>query len=146
VKRTDDLPDITKLATRVAAAIDDAVGKRFSRRHRFGAGQNLCAASRHVARCCEYAYRAWDNKLDAVEVLSRAIDDLKIEIRIADLVKAWGSFGEMEAVIRLVDELGGKVGGWKKALHSKGQNAAAGSQPQRAQILSSRSASQGANA
>lgn len=141
----EELPDITKLAARVAAAIDDAVGQRFARRHRFGAGKDLTDAARHVARCCERAYRAWDDKLAQVEVLSRAVDDLKIEIRIADLVKAWGSIGEMEAIIRMVNELGGKVGGWKNTLHSKGQNAAAASQPQRAQILSSRSAPQGAN-
>jgi hypothetical protein len=141
----EELPDISKLAARVAAAIEEAVSRRFARRHRYGAGGDLRNAARHVVRCCHVAWRAWDAKREAVEVLSRAVDDLKIEISIGDLVGAWGSIREMEAVIRLVDELGSKVGGWKKTLHSKGQNAAAASLPQRAPILSSRPASQGAN-
>lgn len=141
-----ELPDIAKHAARVAAAIDDAVAKRFARAHRYGAGQDLRQAARNVARCCQVAYRAWDCKLEAIEVLSRAVDDLKMEIGIAELVGAWNSIKEMESVIRLVDELGGKVGGWKRRLQPKGQNAEAMRHPQRAPILSSRDASaSGAN-
>jgi hypothetical protein len=141
----DELPDIAKLAARVVAAIEDAV-TRFPRKFRYSAGNDLRAAARNVVRCAQAAWYARQNKAKLVFELSRAVDDLKIEINIADLVKAWGSTAELEAVGRLVRDLGQQVGGWQRNLHSTGQNAAAARQPQRAQILSSRDASMtGAN-
>ncbi len=140
-----ELPDIAKRAAHVAAAIEQAVS-RFARRHRHSAGKDLRDAARHVVRC---TYRAWHSrakKLERVHELSRAVDDLKIEINIADLVHAWGSRGELEAVSRLVHELGGRVGGWLKNLQPVGQNASGRAPAQRAPILSSRDASHaGAN-
>lgn len=140
-----ELPEIAKRAAHVAAAIEQAVS-RFARRHRHGAGEDLRSAARYVVRC---TYRAWHSrqkKLERVHELSRAVDDLKIEINIADLVHAWGSRGELEAIARLVHDLGGRVGGWLKNLQPMGQSVAAASQPQRAPILSSRNASRaGAN-
>jgi hypothetical protein len=141
----DDLPDITKLAARVVAAIETAV-TRFPRKFRYSAGGDLRAASRHVVRCAHAAWYARQRKAQLVFDLSRAVDDLKIEINIADLVKAWGSVEELEAIGRLVRDLGQQVGGWQRKLHSKGQNGAAERQPQRAQILSSRDASASAGA
>lgn len=142
---SDQLPDIAKHAARVAAAIEQAV-TRFPVRFRHNAGNDLRNASRHVVRCTQSAWYAKDRKPQKVRDLSEAVDNLKIEINIADLVKAWGSRGELEAISRLVRSLGKQVGGWLNDLHSKGQNAAAARLPQRAQTLSSRDASRrGAN-
>jgi hypothetical protein len=141
-----ELPAISKLAIRVACAIEDAVANRFAAKFRRNAGEDLRQAARNVVRCAEWAWRERNAKLEAVEALSRAVDDLKIEIRIADGVKAWGSIKEMEAVSRLVHDLGRQVGGWLRRLQQPmDQNAAAACQSQRVPILSSRSAPQGAN-
>jgi hypothetical protein len=136
------LPDIAKLAARTAASIEVAVS-RFSRSHRYCAGADLRKAARHVVRCTAVAWREQQKKLQRVYELSRAIDDLKIEVQIADLVRAWGSKGELEANARLVNDLGRQVGGWIKALQSKGQNGSAERRIQRAPILSSRDTPQG---
>lgn len=132
----DELPDIAKLAARVAAAIEEAVS-RFARRHRYTAGSDLRNAARHVVRCTGRAWHERQRKLQRVHELSAAVDELKLELTIADLVKAWGSHREMEAIVRLVNDLGRQVGGWLKALHSKGQNAQAERHAQRARTLSS---------
>lgn len=136
----DELPDIAKRAARVAASIEEAV-TRFARIHRYGAGADLRAQARMVVRCTHTAWHDRQRKLQRVHELSRAVDDLKIEIQIADLVKAWGSRGEMEAVGRLVHDLGRRVGGWLKALQPAGQNAPGVSRAQRASTLSAHHAS-----
>lgn len=136
----DELPDIAKRAARMAAAIDEAVS-RFARRHRYGAGEDLRKAARQVVRLTHVAWHDRQRKLQRVHELSRAVDDLKIEISIADLVKAWGSRAELEAVARLIYDLGRRVGGWIKALQTKGQNAPAERRAQRVPTLSARPAS-----
>ncbi len=143
---SDELPAIAKDAARVAACIEQAV-TRFPVKFRHSTGNDVRAAARHVVRCVHLAwYTRGRIKLQRVHELSEAVDNLKIEINIADLVKAWGSNGQLEAVSRLVRSLGMQVGGWLNDLYSKGQNAAAVGQPQRAQTLSSRDASRkGAN-
>jgi hypothetical protein len=136
----DELPEISKRAARVAVAIEEAV-TRFALRHRHSAGQDLRQAARHVVRCTHLAWHDKQHKLQRVHELSKAVDDLKIEIQIADLVKAWGSVGQMEAVGELVRDFGRQVGGWLKKLHSNGQNASGESRTQCASTLSARSAS-----
>jgi hypothetical protein len=136
----DELPDIAKRAARVAAVIESAVS-RFARRHRYTTGADLRAAARQLVRCTYAAWHERSRKLQRVHELSKAVDDLKVEIQIADLIHAWGSRRELEAVGRLVTDFGGRVGGWLKKLHSMGQSAPGASRAQRAPILSARSAS-----
>lgn len=136
----DELPAIAKAAVRVVVSIDAAVS-RFSRANKYTIGADLRTAARAVSRLTMAAWHDQRRKLQRVHELSSAVDDLKLEIIIADGSKAFGSDKEMEAVGRLVHELGKQVGGWLKALHSKGQSAATERQPQRARILSARSAS-----
>ncbi len=142
----DELPDLAKRAARVAASIEEAVTCRFARIHRFAAGADLRAQARAVVRATHVAWHDRQRKLQRVHELSRAVDDLKIEIQIADLVGAWGSRKELEAVGRLVHDLGRRVGGWIKALQPQGQNASGVTRAQRAQTLSARPASNEARA
>ncbi len=137
----DELPDIAKRAARLAAAVEDAVSLRFARRHKYAAGADLRAAAKRIVRCTYAAWHDRQRKLQRVHDLSVAVDDLKIEIQIADLVKAWGSVREMEAIARLVHDFGRQVGGWLKALQTKGQSVPAERRAQRAPILSARPAS-----
>ena len=141
----DELPDIAKRAARVAASIEEAV-TRFARAHRYAAGADLRNQARVVVRLTHVAWHDRQRKLQRVHELSRAVDDLKIEIQIADLVGAWGSRAELEAVGRLVHDLGRRVGGWLKALQPTGQNAPDASRAQRAPTLSARPASSEARA
>lgn len=136
----DELPDISKRAVLIAVAIEDAV-TRMAVKHRRQSGADLRAQARVVLRCTRAAWHDRQRKLQSVQVLSRAVDDLKGEIQIADALKAWGSIAEMEHVGRLVVDFGGRVGGWIKALQRASQNAPAERRVQRAPILSARSAS-----
>lgn len=139
-----ELPQIAKHTMRTLAAIEEAV-TRFARRHRYSAGADLRNAARHVARCVRRAWHDRQRQLLRVRELSEAIDDLKLELMLSDAVKAFRSGAEFEAVAWLVNDLGRQVGGWLKALHSKGQNARAESPVQRVQTLSSRATPHGEN-
>lgn len=139
-----ELPAIAKQAMRAQACIEEAV-TRFPRRHRYLIGQDLRAQAMRVARCVHKAWRERSRQLQRVHELSEAVDDLKLTLQLCDAVKAFRSLGEFEAVARVVSDLGRQCGGWLKQLHSKGQNDRAETPPgQRAQILSSRAAPQGA--
>ncbi len=140
----NELPQIAKQAMRVLAAVEEAV-TRFARRHRYASGADLRNAARHVARCVRRAWHDRQRQLVRVRELSEAVDDLKLELMLADAVDAFRSHAEFEMVARLVVDLGRQVGGWLKALHSKGQNARGEPFAQRAQTLSSRDAPLGAN-
>lgn len=136
---------IAKQSARVAAAIEEAV-IRFPRRHKYGLGADLRGNAVQVMRAVRKAWRERSRQLQRVHELSAAVDDLKDSMMLADVVKAFGSMAEFEAVGRLVNDLGRQVGGWLKALHSKGQNGQEVRPPeQRTQALSSHGTSQGVN-
>ena len=70
------------------------------------------------------------------------------ESQLAKDLHAFRSFAQFEALIRTAEDLGRQVGGWLRAQqpsHPKGQSPAPASRPERAQTLSTRAASTGAN-
>ncbi|MEN3158254.1 hypothetical protein ABC502_07715 [Alkalimonas sp. NCh-2] len=67
-----------------------------------------------------------------------AVDELKLSLQLASQLKAFKSFKQFEAIIRLADEVGRCAGGWKRSLREKSQNSAGQLSPERAQILSGR--------
>lgn len=135
-----ELPPIARAANRVLLDVEKAV-VRFPRRHKYQVGADLRTEAMAIARC---AYRAWrerSRQLQRVHELAEAIDNLKLTMRIAKQLRAFGSFGEFEALAREVIDLGRQCGGWLKSLHAKGQNEPERAPGQRALILSSRGAS-----
>jgi len=141
---THEAPPIVQLAERVLVEIEEAV-RVFPRYHKYAVGAELREQARHVARA---AHRAWRDHKRRGEWISRlvfAIDDLKLSLQIAKRVQAFKSFAQFEALARLTSNLGRQCGGWQKQ-HQKGQNQQAALPDGRAQILSARDASQGANA
>lgn len=140
----NELPTIVKLSARVAAAIEEAV-TRFPHRHKYALGADLRANAMQVMRAARKAWRDRSRQLQRVFELSQAVDDLKDSMMLADCVKAFRGLGEFEDVARLVNDLGRQVGGWLKALHSKGQNGRGEASAQRTQTLSSYAAPQGAS-
>lgn len=135
-----ELPPIAKLAMRALVSIEEAV-TRFPRRHRYTLGSDLRERAMAVARATHMAWRDQAGRPQRVRDLALAIDDLKLTLQLGKEVNAFVSFGQFEALARLVNELGRQCGGWLKQLRSQGQNAADHT-PQRAPILSSRAASQ----
>ena len=139
-----ELPPIAKAARRVLMVIEEAV-TRFPRRHKYTLGADLRRESMQVCRCVHRAWRERGRQLTRVHELATALDDLKVSLQLGKDINAFGSFEEFEAIARIVSDLGRQVGGWLKALHSKGQNGQERSSPvQRAPILSSQTAPQGA--
>jgi hypothetical protein len=139
-----ELPPIAKLAMRVLACVEEAV-TRFPRKHRYTLGSDLRSRAMAVARATHRAWRDQARRQQRVHELALAIDDLKITLQLGKDVQAFRSFGQFEAVARLVNDLGRQCGGWLKQMRSQGQNAAGQSPSQRAPILSSRAALQGAS-
>jgi hypothetical protein len=132
-------PPIARLSHRILIDIENAV-RRFARFHKYSTGADLRFHAMQVARCVHKAWRDSDQRLERVKELCSAVDDLKISLQLAKEVKAFGCFAEFEAIAKLVNALGAQSGGWLKSLQSKGQNAEAREPPQRAQILSTRTA------
>jgi hypothetical protein len=137
-----ELPAIAKQAARVLAAVDDAV-RRFNRAHKYQVGADLRRDAMQVSRYVSMAWHDRGRQLQCVHDLAGAIDCLKISMMLGKDVGAFRSFGEFEALVRLISDLGKQCGGWQKALQSKGQNGQGNPPGQRAPILSSRTACKG---
>jgi hypothetical protein len=137
------LPQIWLDAQRVRAAIEQAV-TRFKRTDRYDSGGDLRRDARAVVRLVRQAWlsKAMHRRRKLAQDLSEAIDDLKDSMQLAKDVSAFRSFGEFDALARLVTNLGRQCGGWLKELYSQSQNGQAASPAQRARTLSSRAASQ----
>ena len=140
-----DLPPIAKAANRLLVEIEQAV-QTFARRHRYATGADLRAQAMQVARLVNRAWRDRARLLHWVTELAWAIDELRITVQLGQQLKAFRSFAQFEALIRLVEDLGRQAGGWKRQQeHPKGQSPAPALAPGRAQTLSTCAASAGAN-
>jgi hypothetical protein len=140
-----NLPPIWLMAQRVRMAVEQAV-KRFKVCDRHHSGADLRRDARLSVRLVRKAWLSSTphRRRELAREFSDAVDDLKDSMQLAKDVGAFRSFGEFEALARLVTSLGQQCGGWLKELYSKGQNGQAASPAQRAPTLSSRTAPQGA--
>jgi len=135
------LPPIVKLAERLLLEIEQAV-RRFARYHKYALGADLRAQAMHVCRLAQRAWRDAKRQAEWLAQLVWAVDDLKLTLQLGSRIKAFASFAQFEMLARLAADLGKQTGGWYKQKHLKGQNAdAVTASPQRAQILSTRAAS-----
>jgi hypothetical protein len=133
-----EMQPIAKLAEQVLLEVEQAV-RRFPRYHKYQHGAVLRAQAMTVA---QLVYRAWRDPHGRgrwLLELAWAIDELKLSLQLGKQIQAFSSFGAFEQIARLAVELGRQCGGWQKQ-HAKGLNATPAS-PQRAQILSARTAS-----
>lgn len=122
------LPPIAQLARRIVRDVDIAV-RRFSRYNKYSVGVDLRTRAMAVTLCVHHAWRDRRQQLARVRELVLAIDALKCTMQLGKDVEAFGSFGEFEALARLVHDLGRQGGGWLKALHGRGQNGQAARPP-----------------
>lgn len=136
-------PNIQRTANRVLLAIENAV-RVFPRYHKYAVGAELRAGAMLVSRSVYRAWREKGRRLQRLHELSTAVDDLRLTLQLAKHLQAFRSFGQFEALAREVRDLGRQCGGWLKETHAKGQNVPVTSTGQRTQILSSRTAPQGA--
>lgn len=143
----ENLPPIWKLANRVLAMIRQAVVERFARIYRYDIGLELILNARAVVRAARRAaLDGTSRRRQKIQELSDAIDELKDSMQQAEALGAFASVAEFEAIAREIRLLGQQCGGWRKDPDGKGQNGpAAIAAGQRAQTLSARDASQGAN-
>ena len=140
-----ELPPIAKLSNRLHLDIEQAV-RRFVRYHRYAIGADLREQARNVERLVHRAWRDRAHQLHWIEQLVWAIDELKLSLQMGSQLRAFASFGQFEGLVRTAEDLGRQAGGWKRQQqHPKGQNPPPEARPERAQTLSTRAASQGAN-
>jgi len=138
---TQSAPPIVQLAGRVLRELEEIV-RSFPRYHKYAVGGELRAIARTVTRCAHRAWRDQGARADWVGRLVFAVDDLKFTIQLAKDVRAFKSFAQFEALVRIVSDLGRQCGGWQKQLRRpSGQNRMGSAQAGRAEILSARSAS-----
>ena len=95
------------------------------------------------------AIRAWRDQAQRPRWTTKliwAVDDLKLSLQLGKQIEAFASFAQFEMLARLCADLGKQCGGWRKQQNRDSQNGERKpSYPQRAEILSSRAAPQGAN-
>ncbi|GAB3755019.1 four helix bundle protein [Lysobacter olei] len=140
-----DLPPIAKAADRLLVEIEQAV-QGFTRNHRHATGKDLREQAMQVARLVNRAWRDRGRQLHWITELQWAIDELRLTMQLGSRVKAFRSFGQFEALILQVEDLGKQAGGWKRQQeHHRGQSPAHKAAPGRAQTLSTCAASTGAN-
>lgn len=137
-----EAPPIVKLAERVLISVELAV-RHWPQYHKYAHGKTLRKAAFKVAKRAHQAWREKEKLEARTARLSTAVDSLKISLQIAQQIDVFSSFAQFEAIARDVNELGRQAGGWhRQQKHRKGQNASKPeSAPQRAQILSPRTAS-----
>jgi hypothetical protein len=142
-----DLPPIAKAAERLLLEIEQAV-KGFARFHKYQTGADLRRQAMEVARLTHRAWRDRPRQLYWTIELCWVIDELRLTLQLGSRIQAFRSFRQFEMLIRLAEALGKQAGGWKRQQQRrlKGQNPAREAVPERAQILSARDASTGANA
>jgi hypothetical protein len=142
---TFQLPPIVKAAEQLCVEIEEAV-RRFERYHRNVIGTDLRRQAMHVYGLAERAWRDQAQQARWVVDLVWAIDELQRYLQVAKLLKATASFRQFEHLLRLIEALGKQAGGWRKKLHPNGQNVrGSDAVAQRAETLSTRAASTGAN-
>lgn len=137
-----NVPTIVKTSETLLVTFEEAVAS-FPRYHKYAIGAELREQARAIARAARRAWSDRERRCKRIEELSVAIDELKLSLQIAQRLHALKSFGQFEALARLVNGLGQQCGGWRKK-YLKSQNREAGAPPGRAQILSAHGASQGA--
>jgi hypothetical protein len=142
------LPPIAKLSERLHLDIEQAV-RQFARVDRHLLGADLRRQAADVRRLVDRAWRDRANQRQWTQELQWAIDELRITLQLGKDLHAFRSFAQFEALIRLAEDLGRQVGGWLRAQqqqpHLTGQSPARVARPERAQTLSTRAASHGAN-
>ena len=141
----NQLPLLANLCRRLRADLELAVAS-FDRYHRYASGQDLRTQAKRLAVLVDRAWHRPQERLAWVEQLVDAVDDFKLDMQLAADVKAFASIKQFEALQLQVEQLGMQCGGWHRDLknHPKGQNPAPRAAPERAKILSTRDAPQGA--
>ncbi|HLF10172.1 MAG TPA: four helix bundle protein [Gammaproteobacteria bacterium] len=139
-----NVPRIVKASETALVATEEAVAQ-FARYHRYATGHKLRQDAWAVAALARKAWVSRDARTERITELSDAIDELKLTLQIAQRLRAFRSFKQFEALIRLVSDLGRQCGSWQRS-RLKGQNRETQSSLGRARTLSARDASaQGAN-
>jgi hypothetical protein len=123
-----NLPPIIKLAERVRVLVENAVAS-WRRDHRHAHGEVLRQQAREAVKAAHYAWIDRAGRTARLQTLSDAIDELKMDLRLAQHIKLYRCFGQFEEVYRAARELGQQCGAMSKAQtrhqHSRGQSAAA---------------------
>jgi len=137
---SNPLPPIATVAMRLLLDIERAV-RGFSRYDKSTLGVDLRKQAMTVVRVCHRAWRDRASQAYWIEQLVWEIDEVKLSLQLGSQLRAFASFRQFEALIRVAEELGRQAGGWKRKQVPQGQNPALDAAPERAQILSTRDAS-----
>jgi hypothetical protein len=110
-------PAIWADAMRLATEIEVAV-RGFPRYHKYTLGTDLRRQAALVCRRVAQAARFPDRRVESLEALVLAVEDLKISIQLAKEVQAFASFAQFQRVVELAVLVGKQSGGWWKHARS----------------------------
>jgi len=108
-----EVAQIVKLAEHVMREVEEVV-RHFPRYHKYQVGADLRDGARDVARLAHRAWRDSGRKVQWIQQLVFAVDDLKLTLQLSKEVRAFKSFAQFEALARTVSDLGRQCGGWQR--------------------------------
>jgi hypothetical protein len=115
MQKKERLP-IWRDANRLLLEIEQAV-RRFPRYHKYAVGADLRQQAMLVCRLLVRALSAENRqRVEQVQNLRHAADDLKVMIQLAKEVKAFQSFRQFEEISKLAVAVGRQGGAWHRRL------------------------------
>lgn len=117
--RYEHLP-IWRDANRLLVVIEEAV-RGFPRYHKYTLGADMRRQAMSICRLIVRAVSGGGGRLQRVENLMLAVEDIKIQITLAKEVRGFASFKEFQQAAELAVALGKQSGGWWKRVRSEAQ-------------------------
>ncbi len=105
--------DAMLLATEIEVAV-----RGFPRYHKYTLGTDLRRQAALVCRRVAQEARFPDRRVESLEALVLAVEDLKISIQLAKEVQAFANFAQFQRVVELAVRVGKQSGGWWKQARS----------------------------
>jgi hypothetical protein len=97
-------------ATRLLVVLEEAV-RGFPRYHKYALGSDLRTQARQVCRLILRAYEARESRIQELDRLVLAIDELKLLIQLGKETRAFASFAAFQQAAELAVALGRQSGG-----------------------------------
>ncbi|MEE9310434.1 MAG: four helix bundle protein [Cocleimonas sp.] len=88
--------------------------RTFPRYHKYTLGHELRTQAMKIVRLIQRAMHDKKNQQDMIYRLVFAVDDIKLQIRLAKELQAFAHFGQFETAAELAVSVGKQAGGWLK--------------------------------
>lgn len=112
-------------AMRLVVVLEEAV-RGFPRYHKYTLGSDLRAQARRVCRLILRAYEAREYRIQELDRLVLAVDELKLLIQVGKETRAFAGFAAFQQAVELAVALGRQSGGWRQRARAAAQPTSGG--------------------